>query len=112
MHLSRLPKKEVGRIKILIKMASQINEIKYNIASININTVSSINKIDTLRSFIRLLDLDIILLQEVDNDQLEMYGFDTITNVDESRRGTAILIREQIQYTHVEKSLDDSFASE
>jgi exonuclease III len=84
----------------------QHDNILYTIASININTISAQNKINALQTFARLLDLDIILLQEVDNEQLEISGFNIIFNVDESRRGTAIAIRDQIKFTNIEKSLD------
>lgn len=70
------------------------------------NTITNATKIEALRTFIRTLDLDIVFLQEVENEQFSLPGFNVIANVDHARRGTAIAIRDHIQYTHVEKSLD------
>ena len=78
----------------------------YNIATININNITNATKINALRTFIRNMELDIVFLQEVENEQLSIPGFNVICNVDFSRRGTAIALKEHIVYTHVEKSLD------
>lgn len=78
----------------------------YNIATININTITNTTKLEALRTFIRTLELDIVFLQEVENDKLQIPGFNVICNVDNTRRGTAIALRDHIRYTHVEKSLD------
>lgn len=52
------------------------------------------------------MDLDIVFLQEVENEQLTIPGFNVIANVDHGRRGTAIALRDHIQFSHVKKSLD------
>lgn len=52
------------------------------------------------------MDLDIVFLQEVHDDKLTIPGFNTITNIDQTKRGTAILLKQHVKYTHVEKSLD------
>lgn len=52
------------------------------------------------------MDLDIVFLQEVHDDQLNIPGFNIITNIDHTKRGTAILLKEHIKYTHIERSLD------
>lgn len=80
--------------------------LSYNIATLNINTITNTTKLEALRTFIRTLDLDIVFLQEVENNQLQIPGFNVICNVDNMRRGTAIAIRDHIRYTHVERSLD------
>lgn len=85
--------------------------ISYNIATININTITNTTKLDALRTFLRTMELDIIFLQEVENDQLSLPGYSVICNVDHGRRGTAIALREYIQYSHVEKSLDSRVTS-
>lgn len=38
--------------------------------------------------------------------QLTLQGFNVIANVDHTRRGTAIALRDHIRFSHVEKSLD------
>lgn len=78
----------------------------YNIATVNINTITNDTKLNSLRSFIRTMELDIVFLQEVENEQLSLPGYNVICNVDHSRRGTAIALKEYISFSHVEKSLD------
>lgn len=80
--------------------------ISYNIATININTITNETKINALRTFVRTHALDIVFLQEVENDQLTIPGFNVVCNVDHSRRGTAIALKQHIAFSHVEKSLD------
>lgn len=77
-----------------------------NIGTININTITNPTKINALRTFIRTTDLDIVFLQEVENEQLALPGYNVICNIDHSRRGTAIALKEHIKYSHIEKSLD------
>lgn len=78
----------------------------YNIATININAISNDNKIQSLKTFIRSTDLDILLLQEVENPNLALPGFNVLTNVDDSRRGTAIALKSHIRFSNVRRSLD------
>lgn len=70
------------------------------------NTITSTTKLDALRTFIRTLDIDILFLQEVENEQLSLPGFNVIANVDHARRGTAIALKTHIHFSNVEKSLD------
>ncbi|XP_055632515.1 uncharacterized protein LOC129772990 [Toxorhynchites rutilus septentrionalis] len=78
----------------------------YNVATININTITNETKLNALRTFCRTMDLDIVFLQEVENEQLFIPGYNVVTNVDESRRGTAIALKEYIRFSHTEKSLN------
>lgn len=78
----------------------------YNVATINVNTITNNTKINALRTFIRTLDIDILFIQEVENEQLVLPGYNVIANVDHSRRGTAIALKDHIQFSNVEKSLD------
>ena len=78
----------------------------YNVASINIGTITNPTKLNALRTFINSHWLDIMCLQEVENEQLSLPGFIVYCNVDHMRRGTAIALKEHIQATHVERSLD------
>lgn len=80
--------------------------LTYNIASININTISNHTKLNALNNFVRTLNLDIVFLQEVENDQLAIPGFNLVCNVDQERRGTAIALKQHIRFSHVERSLD------
>lgn len=83
----------------------------YNICTININNITNPTKLDALRTFVRSADLDVIFLQEVENVQLELPGFDLIFNVDERRRGTAIAVKQLLQYKNVHRSLDSRLIS-
>jgi exonuclease III len=78
----------------------------YNIATVNINTITNSTKLNALKTFIRTMELDIVFLQEVENEQLILPGFNVIANVDQTRRGTAIALKAQIPFSNVEKSLD------
>lgn len=80
--------------------------VSTNIGTININTITNPTKRNALRSFVRMMELDIVFLQEVENDQLTLPGYNVICNVDQARRGTAIALKEHIKYSHVERSLD------
>uniref|UniRef100_U5ER22 Reverse transcriptase domain-containing protein n=1 Tax=Corethrella appendiculata TaxID=1370023 RepID=U5ER22_9DIPT len=85
--------------------------LSYNIATINISNISNQNKINALRSFINLFEIDIVMLQEVYDTQLQIPGFEFFYNVDHSRRGTAIGVKSHIQVTNVERSLDSRIIS-
>lgn len=80
--------------------------VSYNVGSINTNAVSSTNKVSSLRSFVRLMDFDIVLLQEVECANLCIPGYNVITNVDNAKRGTAIALKAHIPYSNVQRSLN------
>lgn len=75
------------------------------------NTITNQTKLDALSTFIRTTELDIVFLQEIENDQLSLPGFSIIANVDHSRRGTAIALKDHIPFSHVERSLDGRLVS-
>ena len=52
------------------------------------------------------MELDIVFLQEVENEQLTLPGYNVVCNVDHTKRGTAIALKQHIKFSHVEKSLD------
>lgn len=78
----------------------------YNLASININTITNRTKLNALQTFLRDSEIDIAFLQEVENEQLLLPGYNVVCNVDHTRRGTAIALKEHVQYSNIEKSLD------
>lgn len=83
----------------------------YNIGSINISAMSNANKVHSLCTFIRSMDFEIILLQEVENAHLSIPGFNVITNVDCSKRGTAIALKSHIPFSNIQRSLDTRILS-
>lgn len=83
----------------------------YNFATININTITNTTKLDALRTFLRTMELDIVFLQEVGTEQLSLPRYTVVCNVDHNKRGTAIALKEHIQFSHVEKSLDSRMVS-
>lgn len=87
-------------------MRCKMAQHSYNIATININTITNTTKINALRSFARTMELDIIFLQEVENEQLVLPGYNLVCNVNHARRGTAIALKDHIVFSHIEKSLD------
>lgn len=46
----------------------------------------------------RTLELDFVFLQEVQNEQLYIPGYNVVCNVDHTRRGTAIALRDHIAF--------------
>lgn len=70
--------------------------LTYNVGSINLNAFSNQTKLDALKTFLRLMELDIVLLQEVYGQNLNFVGYNVIYNVDHMRRGTAIMLKENI----------------
>lgn len=52
------------------------------------------------------MEIDIAFLQEVESEQLVLPGYSVVCNVDHTRRGTAIALKEHMQFSNVEKSLD------
>lgn len=78
----------------------------YNIASINLNNISNTNKINSLKTFVKLMDVDVILFQEVENENLDLYGFDIVYNIDHEKRGTAIAVKAHLQCREIERSVD------
>lgn len=83
----------------------------YNIGSINVNAISNGNKLAALRSFVRLMEFDIILLQEVECVNLCFPGYNVITNVDNTKRGTAIALKSHITYSNIQRSLNTRILS-
>lgn len=80
--------------------------LSYNLATLNINNISNQTKVDAFKAFVRLNEIDIIFIQEVENDRLEIPGFELFFNINERRRGVAIGLKNFIEYRTVERSLD------
>lgn len=83
----------------------------YKIATINMNAVTNETKLAALASFIRSSDLDLVFLQEVALTTLQIPGFNTVYNLDERRRGTAIAMKTYFQHSNVRRSLDSRILS-
>lgn len=78
----------------------------YTFATINLNGISNTNKMNSLRSFVRSLDLDVIAMQEVVSSSICIPGYEMIVNINETERGTAIAVRNGIEVIRVQRSLD------
>lgn len=83
----------------------------YKIATINLNNITNQNKINALQSFLRLQEVDIALLQEVENDKLVLNGFNIVFNIDHTHRGTAVALKSHIRFSNVERSLNSRLIS-
>lgn len=83
----------------------------YKVATINLNNITNQTKISALQSFLRLQEVDIALLQEVENDKLVLSGFNIVFNVDHTHRGTAIALKDHIRFANVERSLNSRIIS-
>lgn len=88
-----------------------MDSISYKISTININNITNQNKLNALHHFTKTSESDILLLQEVENDKITIPGFNIIFNVDHSRRGTAIALKNYIRFSQVERSLDSRLIS-
>lgn len=76
----------------------------YTITTLNINRITSELKMAALKQYIYESGTDIALLQEVTVPQITMPGFLAVTNFSpETSVGTAILYREGIPVTQIEK---------
>lgn len=84
----------------------KVDRHSYRIATININNITNQTKISALYNFIKQQDADIIFLQEVENDKLNLPGYNVVSNIDVARRGTAIALKHHIQFSNVERSLN------
>ena len=87
-------------------MADLLKDINYSIATININGITNKRKLNSLTSFVKLKELDIILLQEVQEENLNLFGFDVIYNISDRKRGTAIAIKSHLPITNTQRNLD------
>jgi len=74
------------------------------IAKLNINGLLSPARQDMLNAFVRLHDIDILLLQEVTHPfNTGFQGYTIHYNIRTSRRGTAILTRDTIVVTNLSR---------
>jgi exonuclease III len=74
------------------------------IATVNINGITSREKVGMFEEFIRRHDIDILFLQEVTSpDVTAMRGYLTHHNTGTSMRGTSIVTRNEITLTNVSK---------
>jgi len=74
------------------------------LATININDITNRTRVGMLTEYIRRHDLDIVFLQEItDPELLTMPGYDMYYNIGSHRRGTAIVARNDIALTNINK---------
>jgi exonuclease III len=74
------------------------------IATLNINGQSSSTRVTMLEAFIRLHDIDILLLQEVTLPlTLGLSSYHVYYNIGTTRRGTAIIARDTLTVTNIAK---------
>jgi exonuclease III len=74
------------------------------IATLNINVITSRTRVGMLAEYIRSQDLVIVLIQEITSmGLLNVPGYDTYYNVGIQMRGTAIVARNDITLTHLNK---------
>lgn len=80
--------------------------ISYNVCTINLNNISNTNKLNSLKTFVNLMDVDVILFQEVASESIDLYGFEIVYNINHDKRGTAIAYKAHFQCKDVERSID------
>lgn len=81
---------------------TSVFQVSYVIATVNLCAIHSDLKIRMLHNFILANNIDIILMQEVAITDFSLFsGYQAIVNNDEKLRGTAILIRDVIEYSDV-----------
>lgn len=87
-----------------------MSALTYNVASINMNGISNKNKVDALKAFVHLMELDVVMLQEV-HEQININGYDSFSNIDHHKRGTEIMVRSHIITSDVQRSIDTRIIS-
>ena len=74
------------------------------LATININGITNRTRVGMLTEYIRRHDLDIVFLREItDPELLTMPGYDMYYNIGSHRCGTAIVARNDIVLTNINK---------
>ena len=74
------------------------------IATLNINGVSALTRIAMLADFLRRWELDVLLVQEITQPVIhDIVGYNTYYNIGTSRRGTAVIARESLRLTNVNR---------
>jgi len=72
------------------------------LATLNINGLTSPTRVAMLEVFFRLQEIDIVLLQEVTQRILDnLHGYTTHYNIRTTRRGKAIVTRDEIQLANM-----------
>jgi hypothetical protein len=72
------------------------------VATLNINGMTTTTRVEMLMDFIYRHDIDIIFLQEVTNpEKLQISGYVLHHNVGTTIRGTAILVRNGMTLTNI-----------
>ena len=64
--------------------------------TINVCAITAAPKLDALRCFLHANKLDVVFLQEVAVPAFNFPGYSEVVNIGEQRRGTAILVRDQL----------------
>jgi exonuclease III len=73
-------------------------------AILNINELTSPTHVSMLEAFVRLHELDILLLQEATHPlNVGSHSYTVCSNIGNNRRGTAILARDNIRITNISK---------
>lgn len=80
--------------------------ISYYVATINVNNISNKNKLNSLKTFVNRMELDVVLFQEVESENIDLYGFEIVYNINHEKRGTAIAYKAHFQCTDIERSID------
>jgi exonuclease III len=76
----------------------------YKITTLNINRITSDTKIGMLATVLRQKEIDIAMIQEVTTHKLNTIpGYTSYINEGSERRGTAIILKEGLQSTHIKK---------
>ena len=78
----------------------------FNLVTLNINNITNQTKLDALQNFLRVNEVDIAFLQEVENNQITLSGYTMLFNVDHRKRGVAIALGRRVEHEAVENSLD------
>ena len=72
-------------------------------AALNINVISTRNRVAMLHAFVRYHDIDILLLQVTHPDLGDLPGYVTYTNIRTAMRGAAFVTRNELQVTNITK---------
>jgi len=78
--------------------------ITTNIATLNINGITSTTRMQMLRNFINKHGIDILFMQEVTHPSLDnLKGYTVYCNIGTSQRGPAIVEKDNIELSNITK---------
>lgn len=88
--------KSAKSVVLCLFMMASVTSLITAIVSINFGGSFSDTKLGMLRNFVNRGNYDVVFVQEVAVKSFNFYGFEEVVNLNETKRGTAILFKESL----------------